>query len=89
MVTPFSRVLDFHLKVAASSVSLKEKVEALTISYQTVTQANSEMDWRLKEVTQQNEYLRKQLGNSLKQKQQILDSPSGLVPDEVNEEAES
>jgi len=89
VVTPFSRVLDFHLKVAASSVSLKEKVEALTISYQTVTQANSEMDWRLKEVTQQNEYLRKQLGNSLKQKQQILDSPSGLVPDEVNEEAES
>jgi len=43
----------------------------------------------LKEVTQQNEYLRKQLGNSLKQKQQILESPSGSVPDEVNEEAES
>jgi len=59
--------------MAASSMSLEEKVEALTISYQTVTQANSEMAQRLKEVTQQNEYLRKQLGNSLKQKQQILE----------------
>ena len=66
----FSHVLDFFLKMAVSSMSLEEKVEALTISYQTVTQANSETAQRLKEVTQQNEYLRKQLGNSLKQKQQ-------------------
>ena len=69
----------------ASSISLEEKVEALTISYQTVTQPNSKMAQRLKEMTQQNEYLRK----SLKQKQQILESPSCSVPDEVNEEAES
>ena len=70
-------------------MSLEEKVEALTIIYQTVTQANSEMAQRTKEVTQQNEYLRKQLGNSSKQKQQILESAPGSVPDEVNEEAES
>ena len=48
-------------------MSLEEKVEALTISYQTAAQANSEMAQRLNEATQQNEYLRKQLGNSLKQ----------------------
>jgi len=75
--------------MAASSMSLEEKVEALAISYQTVTQANSEMAQRLKEVTPQNDYLQKQLGNSLKQKQQILESPSGSVLDEVNEEAVS
>jgi len=47
-------VLDFHLKMAAFSMSLEEKVEALTISYQTIAQANTEMAQRLKEVTQQS-----------------------------------
>jgi len=70
-------------------MSVEEKFEALTMSYQTVNQANTELTQRLKEMAQQNDYLRKQVGNSLKQKQQVLESTSGSNPRKVNEEAES
>ena len=53
----------------ASSMSVEEKIEALTMSYQTVTQGNTELTQKLKEMAQQNEHLRKQLDNSLKHKQ--------------------
>ena len=47
-------------------MSLDERIEALTISYQTTTQTNAELAQKLKEVNQQNKYLRRQLGQSLK-----------------------
>jgi len=68
---------------------MEERIEALTMGYQTVTQTDTELTRRLKEMAQQNEYIRKQLGNSLKQKQQILESPSGSALEDVNEEAKS
>jgi len=38
-------------------MSVEEKIEALTMSYQTVTQANTELTQRLKEMAQQNDYV--------------------------------
>ena len=71
-------------------MSLEERIEALTVSYQTTAQTNAELAQKLKEVSQQNEYLRKQLGQSLKQKQRILESPTGSTPEEeINEDIES
>ena len=67
-------------------MSLEERIEALTVSYQTTTQTNAELAQKLKEVSQQNEYLRRQLGQSLKQKQRILESPTGSTPEEENNE---
>ena len=75
--------------MATPSMSLEEKIEALTISYQTTAQTNAELVQRLQELDQQNEYLRKQLKQSMKQKQRILESPTGSNPDEQNEEIES
>jgi len=68
--------------MATPSMSLKEKIEALTIGYQTTAQTNAELVQRLQEVDHQNEYLRKQLKQSMKQKQRILESPTGSNPDE-------
>ena len=67
-------------------MSLEERIEALTVSYQTTAQTNAELAQKLKEVSQQNEYLRKQLGQSLKQKQRILESPTASTPEEENNE---
>ena len=75
--------------MATPSMSLEEKIEALTISYQTTAQTNAELVQRLQELDHQNEYLRKQLKQSMKQKQRILESPTGSNPDEHNEEIES
>jgi len=70
-------------------MSLEEKIEALTISYQTTAQTNAELVQRLHELDHQNEYLRKQLKQSIKQKQQILESPTGSNPVEREEDIES
>ena len=72
--------------MALPSMSLEERIEALTVSYQTTTQTNVELAQKLKEVSQQNEYLQRQLGQSLKQKQRILESPTGSTPEEENKE---
>jgi len=56
-----SRVFLRLLSMATPSMSLEEKIEALTISYQTTAQTNVELVQRLQELDQQNEYLRKQL----------------------------
>jgi len=71
------------------SMSLEEKIEALTISYQTTAQTNAELVQRLQELDHQNEYLRKQLKQSMKQKQRILESPIGSNPNEHEEDIES
>ena len=75
--------------MATPSMSLEEKIEALTISYQTTAQTNAELVQRLQELDHQNEYLRKQLKQSMKQKQRILESPTGSNPDEHEEDIES
>jgi len=62
-------------------MSVEEEIEAPTMSYQTITQANTELTQKQKEMAQQNDYLRKQLGNSFKQKQQVLESASGSNPE--------
>ena len=53
-----SRVCEFSA-MATSSMSLEEKIEALTISYQTTAKTNAELTQRLQELDNQNEYLRK------------------------------
>ena len=63
-------------------MSLEERVEALMQSYQTVTSLNEEMRSR-------NEYLRKQLEQSMKQKQRAFDSPSSSNPEDQDEGAKS
>jgi len=67
----------------------QEKFEALIKSYQIVTSSNNKLKQRLDEVVGQNAYLRKQLDKSMKQKQRVLESPTGFNPDELSEEAES
>ena len=68
----------------SSSMSLKEKYDALLKSYQSVTIENQNLQQRIAEsegkadeTEGQMEYLRKQLGKSLKQKIRNLESPSG------------
>ena len=63
----------------SSSMSLEEKFEALMKSHQVVSSSNQELE-------NQNECLRKQLGDVLKQKQQALASPTGSVHGEDAEE---
>ena len=75
--------------MATPSMSLEEKIEALTISYQTTAQTNAELVQKLQELDHQNEYLRKQLKQSMKQKQRILESPTGSNPDDLEEDIES
>jgi len=77
-------------------MSLEEKFEALMKSYQTVTSFNSElkntnreMTQRMEEMVNQNAHLRKQLKKSMKQKQRLLESPTGSNPKELSEEAKS
>ena len=75
--------------MATPSMSLEEKIEALTISYQSTAKTNAELTQRLQELDNQNEYLRKQLKQAMKQKQRILKSPTGSTPEEFEEELES
>jgi len=77
------------MNMATPSMSLEEKIQALTISYQTTAQTNAELTQRLQELDHQNEYLRKQLKQSMKQKQRILESPTGSTPEEFEEDIES
>ena len=70
-------------------MSLEEKIEALTISYQSTAKTNAELTQRLQELDNQNEYLRKQLKQSMKQKQRILESPTGSTPEDFEEDCES
>ena len=63
-------------------MSLEERLEALMQSYQTVTSLNEEMRSR-------NEYLRKQLEQSMQQKRRAFDSPSISNPEDPNEGAKS
>ena len=66
-------------------MSLEEKSETLMKSYQTISSSNQELQRSLDESEGQNAYLHKQLSKSLKQKQRILESPSGSNLDEVSE----
>jgi len=78
-------------------MSLEEKYDALLKSYQTVTIENrdlhqkvAEFERKADETEGQMEYLRKQLGKSMKQKIRNLESPSGSNPNpEDLSEAES
>ena len=57
-------------------------------SYQTVTSSNNELKQGFDEVVGQNAYLRKQLDKLVKQKQRILESPTGSNPEDLSEEVE-
>ena len=60
-------------------MSLEERLEALMQSYQTVTSLNEEMRSR-------NEYLQKQLEQSMEQKRRAFDSPSSSTPEDPIED---
>ena len=60
----------------SSSMSVEEKFEALMKSYQTISASNQEL-------LQQNEYLKKELRKSMKQKWRILESSTGSNLNEV------
>jgi len=73
-------------------MSLEEKYDALLKSYQTVTIENrdlfqkvAESERKADETEGQMEYLRKQLGKSMKQKICNLESPSGSNPEDLSE----
>jgi len=63
-------------------MTLEEKFEALMKSYQTIAAIKEEM-------RDQNAYVRKQLDQSMKQKQKALESLSSSNLEEESEEAES
>jgi len=60
---------------STSEMTFEEKFEALMKSYQAVSSSKLELE-------KQNEYLREQLGDDMKQKQKALESPSASVHDE-------
>ena len=73
-------------------MSLEEKYDALLKSYQSVTIENRNLQQRIAESERkadetegQMEYLRKQLGKSLKQKIRNLESPSGSNHEDLSE----
>ena len=69
----------------SGSISLEENFEALMKIYQTIATSNQELKQRFDESEGQNAYLRKQLGESLKLKQKLFQSPSGSVEGEGSE----
>ena len=78
----FSCSSHYCLHIMSTSMSLEERLETLMQSYQTVTSLNEEMRSR-------NEYLRKQLEQSMNQKRRAFDSPSISNPEDPNERAKS
>jgi len=64
-------------------MSLEEKFDALLKSYQSVTVEESER--KADETEGQIEYLHKQLGKSMKQKQRVLESPTGSNLEDLSE----
>ena len=66
----------------SSNMSLGEKFK----SYQTISSSNQELQRRLDKSEDQNAYVRKELGKVVKQKQHILESPTGSNLDEVSED---
>ena len=48
-------------------------------NYQAVTSTNEELKNQKEELKSQNEYLQKQLGNNMKQKPKLLESPCGSI----------
>jgi len=66
-------------------MTFEEKYDALMKSYQSVTTTNHDLQRKIEETEGQNEYLCKQLGKSMKQKQQVLESPTGSNPKDFSE----
>ena len=64
---------------------LEEKFEALMKSYQTIATSNQELKQGLEELKGQNAYLCKQLGESIKLKKKLFQSPSGSAEGEGSE----
>jgi len=64
-------------------MSIEEKYDALLKSYQSVSSAKQEYEQTIQELRGQNEYLRKQLADSMKMKQKVQQSYS------VHEESEA
>jgi len=73
-------------------MSLEEKYDALLKCYQSVTIENRDLQQRIAETERkadetegQMEYLRKQLGKTLKKKIRNLERPSGSNPEDQSE----
>jgi len=62
-----------------SSMTLKENFETLLKNFKAVTSFNVELKSHTEKLEKQNEYLRKQVGNDMKQKQKALESPTASV----------
>ena len=60
---------------STSEMTFEEKFEALMKNYQALSSSKEKLK-------KQNEYLQKQLGDDMKQKQKALESPSASVHDE-------
>jgi len=66
-------------------MSLEEKFEALMKSYEATSSSNQYLLQRLEEIEGENLFLSKQLEKSMKQKQRILESPTGSNLEELCE----
>ena len=58
---------------STSEMTFEEKFEALMKNYQAVSSSKAKLE-------KQKEYLQKQLGDDMKQKQKALESPSASLP---------
>ena len=68
----------------STSMSLEERFEALMKQTELLVSKSREDSQRNQEIRAQNEYLQKQLGALLKQKQQANEEPSTLNPKDKN-----
>jgi len=69
----------------SASVSLEGKFEALMKNFQAVSSTTNELKQKFEESKGQNAYLRKQLGESMKIKQKLIQSPTGSIYGEQSE----
>jgi len=79
---PYSCLSRFSLHKMSTSMSLEERLAALMQSYQTVTSLNEEMRNR-------NEYLQRQLEQSMQRKRKAFESSYTSNPEDPNEGAKS
>jgi len=60
-------------------MSLKEKIEAVLKNNQAISTLNQDHKVSNQELNAPNEYIRRQLGDFVKQKQKVLASPTGSI----------
>ena len=68
-------------------MTLEEKSYLLMQSYQTISYFNQELKDTNQEYRNQNEYLKRQVGEAMQQKKKVLAGSTGTVRGDADEEA--